>query len=108
MAEQHSAKEALIPPPLLLPLPSRWPSSTRPRRPLSLLPSSCPCPLGGRAALDQGGPYPPSPPLAPDLQVAEQHYAKETVEELKYSPDGTKLAAGSHDNFIDIYDVTRG
>ena len=25
---------------------------------------------------------------------------------MKYSPDGALLAAGSHDNFIDIYDVT--
>lgn len=30
------------------------------------------------------------------------------VETLSYSFDGTKLAAGSHDNFIDIFDVTRG
>eukprot|EP00798_Chlamydomonas_sp_ICE-L_P018393 gene18393-24865_t len=41
-------------------------------------------------------------------KVAEMHYAAETVDEMKYSPDGCKLAAGSHDNFIDIYDVTRG
>ncbi len=40
-------------------------------------------------------------------KVAEMHTLKEMVHELKYSPDGTKLAAGSHDNFIDIYDVTR-
>ncbi|PNH12713.1 Lipoxygenase y domain-containing protein 1 [Tetrabaena socialis] len=40
-------------------------------------------------------------------KVAEFHTLKEMVHELKYSPDGTKLAAGSHDNFIDIYDVTR-
>ena len=25
---------------------------------------------------------------------------------MKYSPDGAPLAAGSHDNFIDVYDVT--
>ena len=41
-------------------------------------------------------------------KVAEMTYSKEAVEEIKYSGDGTKLAAGSHDNFIDIYDVTRG
>ncbi len=41
-------------------------------------------------------------------KVAEMHYAREDIAELKYSPDGTKLAAGSHDNHIDIYDVTRG
>ncbi|GLC44364.1 hypothetical protein PLESTF_000049800 [Pleodorina starrii] len=40
-------------------------------------------------------------------KVAEVHTLKEMVHELKYSPDGTKLAAGSHDNYIDIYDVTR-
>ncbi|KAG2499991.1 hypothetical protein HYH03_002273 [Edaphochlamys debaryana] len=40
-------------------------------------------------------------------KVAEMHTLKEMVHEIKYSPDGTKLAAGSHDNYIDIYDVTR-
>jgi hypothetical protein len=41
-------------------------------------------------------------------KVAEVHFAKEAVDAIKYSPDGSKLAAGSHDNFIDVYDVTRG
>lgn len=40
-------------------------------------------------------------------KVAEVHTLKEMVHELKYSPDGTKLAAGSHDNYIDVYDVTQ-
>lgn len=45
--------------------------------------------------------------LVEDLtkKVAEQHHAKEQVGVLKYSPDGTKLAAGSNDNFIYIYNV---
>ncbi len=40
--------------------------------------------------------------------VAEMHHAKEAIDEIKYSPDGSKLAAGSHDNFIDVYDTTKG
>ncbi|KXZ56858.1 hypothetical protein GPECTOR_1g774 [Gonium pectorale] len=40
-------------------------------------------------------------------KVAELHTLKEMVHTIMYSPDGTKLAAGSHDNFIDVYDVTR-
>jgi WD40 repeat protein len=35
------------------------------------------------------------------------HFSNEAVDDLKYSPDGCKLAAGSHDNFIDIYDVKK-
>ena len=30
---------------------------------------------------------------------------KEVIHELKYSPDGTLLAVGSNDNFVDIYSV---
>ncbi len=41
-------------------------------------------------------------------KVAEMSYAAEDVEALAYSPDGARLAAGSHDNFIDIFDVGRG
>jgi WD40 repeat protein len=35
-------------------------------------------------------------------------HCKEAVDALRYSPDGSKLAAGSHDNCIDIYDVHAG
>jgi WD40 repeat protein len=31
--------------------------------------------------------------------------SKEWIEDLKFSPDGTKLAVGSHDNFIYVFDV---
>lgn len=34
--------------------------------------------------------------------------SKEEIEDMKYSPDNTKLAVGSHDNFIYLYDVIRG
>jgi hypothetical protein len=37
--------------------------------------------------------------------VCQVCHCKEAIDELKYSPDGTKLAAGSHDNFIDIYNA---
>lgn len=30
------------------------------------------------------------------------------VQALKYTPNGERLAAGSHDNYIYIYDSTRG
>ena len=36
----------------------------------------------------------------------EFHHCNEAIDEVKYSPDGALLAAGSHDNFIDVYDVT--
>ena len=36
----------------------------------------------------------------------EFHHCNEAIDEVKYSPDGCLLAAGSHDNFIDVYDVT--
>uniref|UniRef100_A0A383W527 PLAT domain-containing protein n=1 Tax=Tetradesmus obliquus TaxID=3088 RepID=A0A383W527_TETOB len=39
--------------------------------------------------------------------VAQMHFSKEAIDDLKYSPDCSKLAAGSHDNFIDIFDVKR-
>ena len=29
----------------------------------------------------------------------------EDLDDLKYSPDGTMLAVGSHDNYVDVYDV---
>ncbi|KAF5837533.1 hypothetical protein DUNSADRAFT_4226 [Dunaliella salina] len=41
-------------------------------------------------------------------KVAEMHFSSQGIKELKYSPDGTMMAAGSHDCDIDIFDVTRG
>jgi WD40 repeat protein len=41
-------------------------------------------------------------------KVAEMHFSSQGIKELKYSADGTKLAAGSHDCDIDIFDVMRG
>ena len=62
--------------------------------------------------------FPPSPPSLPPFQVlltealttkvAEAHFHKEAIDDLKYSPDGSKLATASHDNFIDVFDVHRG
>jgi len=34
--------------------------------------------------------------------------SKEWIEVVRYSPDGSKLAVGSHDNNIYIYDVNNG
>jgi WD40 repeat protein len=34
--------------------------------------------------------------------------AKEWIEVIHYSPDNSKLAVGSHDNFVYIYDVSQG
>ncbi|KAF6256823.1 hypothetical protein COO60DRAFT_1640423 [Scenedesmus sp. NREL 46B-D3] len=45
------------------------------------------------------------PSRAVDFSPDGAHLA--AVDDLKYSPDGCKLAAGSHDNFIDIFDVKR-
>ena len=36
------------------------------------------------------------------------NHPKEWIEIMRYSPDGTKLAVGSHDNFIYIYNVGEG
>ena len=36
------------------------------------------------------------------------YHAKEEISALKYSPDGSRLAAGSHDNFIYIYNTLQG
>jgi hypothetical protein len=35
------------------------------------------------------------------------HFSNDTIDDLKYSPDCCKLAAGSHDNFIDMFDVKK-
>lgn len=42
----------------------------------------------------------------PDGTRCEFRHCAEAVDEVRYSPDGHLLAAGSHDNFIDIYDVS--
>ena len=34
-----------------------------------------------------------------------KNISKEWIEDLKFSPDGSKLAVGSHDNFIYVFDV---
>eukprot|EP00775_Hariotina_reticulata_P001782 gene1782-2116_t len=39
--------------------------------------------------------------------VAEMCQPREAVDDLKYSPDGSKLAAGSHDNTVYIYSVVK-
>jgi WD40 repeat protein len=38
--------------------------------------------------------------------VTNGHDAKEWIEVIAYSPDGSRLAIGSHDNFIYIYDAS--
>ncbi|OMJ95047.1 hypothetical protein SteCoe_1580 [Stentor coeruleus] len=43
-----------------------------------------------------------------DSIVATLADAKEWIEVMHYSPDNSKLAVGSHDNFIYIYDVGQG
>jgi hypothetical protein len=43
---------------------------------------------------------------ADDSQVDIKH-CQEAIEVVKFSPDGKRLAVGSRDNFIDIYDTTR-
>ena len=32
---------------------------------------------------------------------------KEVLHEMKYSPDGSYLAVGSNDNYVDIYAITQ-
>jgi len=46
---------------------------------------------------------------APNFNVLHKaRHCEETIDDLKFSPDGNKLAVGSHDNFIDVYDVMHG
>ena len=44
-----------------------------------------------------------------DMKIHAAHkHMYEAVDDIKFSPDGTKLAVASHDNFIDIHDATKG
>lgn len=43
-----------------------------------------------------------------DSIVHQSQEPKEWIETMSYSPDGRKLAVGSHDNYIYIYDVSDG
>ncbi|CAG9326453.1 unnamed protein product [Blepharisma stoltei] len=38
--------------------------------------------------------------------ITQKKNRKEEISDVKFSPDGEKLAVGSHDNFIDIYTVS--
>jgi len=40
--------------------------------------------------------------------VADKHEHLEAIDEMAYSPDGTRLVTGSHDNCMHLYDVQRG
>lgn len=42
-----------------------------------------------------------------NLHALQMKYCIEAIDDIKYSPDGTKLAAASHDNFIDIFSVKK-
>ena len=41
------------------------------------------------------------------MEVIRVHDRKETLHEMKYSPDGQFLAVGSNDNFVDVYSVNQ-
>ena len=38
--------------------------------------------------------------------IAKFNHPKEWIEIMRYNPDGSKLAVGSHDNFIYLYNTT--
>jgi WD40 repeat protein len=41
----------------------------------------------------------------PDGSAVDIKHCVETIDAIKFSPDGARLAVGSHDNFIDLYDT---
>ena len=41
-----------------------------------------------------------------DNIVKKLNHPKEWIEIMRYSPDGSKLAVGSHDNFIYLYNTS--
>ena len=40
-------------------------------------------------------------------EVHQAQIRKEVIHELKFSPDGTHLAVGSNDNYVDIFSVAQ-
>lgn len=40
-----------------------------------------------------------------DSVIAQTNHSREWIEDMEYSPDGSKLAVGSHDNNIYVYSV---
>ncbi|EGD80929.1 hypothetical protein PTSG_01512 [Salpingoeca rosetta] len=47
--------------------------------------------------------YPPKPGAAP---VHKAHHRKEDISDIKFSPKGDLCAVASHDNFVDIYQMS--
>jgi microtubule-associated protein-like 6 len=66
--------------------------------------------LGGRLGGKEAGPEGQFVVLnASTLAIVHSgHDSKEWIQDVKFSPDGTKLAVSSHDNKIYVYDVTAG